>query len=284
VSLDFTTHNLNNSLVEAKKQIGITYCSNHFISTKCSRIECSRAAFVLIGAEMLIQSLSTPQEDPNMERLGDDTELPTTDGGISADSSTHIDPWEDVFEGHTHSSQPPPITSPTTQHTSILGVVSDVPRLQAAHSTAGYREGISASKERFIQEGFDEGYQLGAELGYLVGLIQGCLSAIATGAEKSGIDDDVKRRVREVVLKAESELDLRKAFGTEYFGSDGVWTYDVGRDEGEVSFRDVALAHPLVKWWLKELGDMSKAVKLDLSEEYLVRDDIPLSNSTMEGT
>jgi hypothetical protein len=67
-------------------------------------------------------------------------------------------------------------------------MLSDLPAMQRQHMTAGYREGLSDSKAKSMQGGFDEGYPIGFELGLRVGKIFGVLEGfVATFAkDKTG--------------------------------------------------------------------------------------------------
>jgi hypothetical protein len=62
-------------------------------------------------------------------------------------------------------------------------MLSELPAMQRQHMTSGYREGLSASKARSMQGGFDLGYPIGFELGLRVGKIfgvfEGFLAAFA---------------------------------------------------------------------------------------------------------
>lgn len=187
---------------------------------------------------------------------GDSNDLPTDHG-----ASTYEDPLEDVF-----GSAP---ASPTLDRSNVdTGVVterregtdpSDIPRLRSVHVTNGYREGLSASKEQYVQAGFDEGYSLGAELGmkvgWLIGVLQGVVRAIPSGSEgKEGGGKAMSRNeVRDLLAEAEEEMSMKKLFGGEYFGGDGVWIYSVPaaerEGEEEVTFKEIADAHPVVVKW-----------------------------------
>ena len=125
--------------------------------------------------------------------------------------------------------------------------VSDVPRLRGIHTTNGYRDGISASKEKFLQEGFDEGYSLGAEIGAaagkLIGILEGLVSAVRT--------EDLKAELGNNLEQARLGLSAKNLYSPEFFGEDGIWKYDVG-DAGEdedVTFRVVASKHPVIIKW-----------------------------------
>ena len=137
--------------------------------------------------------------------------------------------------------------------------VSDIPRLRSRHVTEGYREGIAESKEKFIQEGFDEGYSLGAELGlqagWCLGVLEGVCKALdkaqATGGKRSQADPEAEEvQPDELFKRAQEEMQMQKLFDPAYFGSDGIWLYDVPGSEDETTFRQVAIAHPILSKWL----------------------------------
>ena len=61
---------------------------------------------------------------------------------------------------------------------------------------------------------------------------------------------------------------MQRLFGKEYFGEDGIWTYDVLNQDAEVediTFKEVADAHPLVKRWTKIARDLAEDSGLDLT-------------------
>lgn len=136
--------------------------------------------------------------------------------------------------------------------------VSDIPRLRSRHVTEGYREGIAESKEKFIQEGFDEGYSLGAELGlqagWCLGVLEGVCKALdkkqATGRNQSPAGLEAAEKPDELYKRAQDEMQMQKLFDPAYFGSDGIWLYDVPGSEDETTFRQVAIAHPILSKWL----------------------------------
>lgn len=132
--------------------------------------------------------------------------------------------------------------------------VSDIPRLRSRHVTEGYREGVAESKEKFIQAGFDEGYSLGAELGLKVGWCLGVLEGVCKAVEKAqtGSKQHLQDGTEpgELLKNAQEELQMQKLYDPKYFGSDGIWVYDVPGTEDETTFRDVALAHPVLSSWV----------------------------------
>ncbi|KAK7946695.1 uncharacterized protein PG986_011016 [Apiospora aurea] len=142
---------------------------------------------------------------------------------------------------------------------------SDMRRLQTEHSTAGYREGITAAKAQSIQAG-----QL---LGYLEG-IAGALRASSNG---SG-DDSNHNPASALYAKAQTELAAEAIFGEQFWNPDGTWNYEIAsgatgeQHSDSIIFEDVANAHPAVTKWTKVVGDLldqhniDRAV-LDLAEE-----------------
>jgi hypothetical protein len=136
--------------------------------------------------------------------------------------------------------------------------VSDIPRLRSRHVTEGYREGIAESKEKFIQEGFDEGYSLGAELGLQAGWCLGMLEGVCKALDKTQVNGgkrsqphvEIEFAAGELYKSAQEEMQMQKLFDPAYFGSDGIWLYDVPGSEEETTFRQVAMAHPVLSKWL----------------------------------
>lgn len=63
-------------------------------------------------------------------------------------------------------------------------MLSDLPAMQRQHMTAGYREGLSDSKAKSMQGGFDQGYPIGFELGLRVGKIFGVLEGFLAAFAK----------------------------------------------------------------------------------------------------
>lgn len=160
----------------------------------------------------------------------------------SPSSPTSNNDLSDIF-----SDSPP--TSPTTADP------SDIPRLRSTHSTAGYRAGISTSKERSLQPGFDQGNSLGAvfglRVGYILGAIEGLYSAHPQGSEE-------RKGLKKLVKEAREQLAIEKVFGREWWGEDGTWRYQVEGEEEEATFREVVDAHPLVRRWLERVDQEMK--------------------------
>lgn len=159
---------------------------------------------------------------------------------------------------------------------------SDIRRLQAEHSTAGYREGVSSAKSSTLQAGFDEGFSLGASVGLKAGQLLGVVEGIAEAVR--GLDDAASRRVRDLVGAARDELSVAAVFRSEFWAEDGNWKFDVGvavdvkgtgagagmeqqqtqEDQlGEIVFADVAAAHPLIKKWTVIVDELMVLWKID---------------------
>lgn len=168
-------------------------------------------------------------------------------------------------------SSPPrsPQASPPNDHSDDNGEAddrtSDIRRLRSIHVTAGYREGISSSKNKKIQQGFDEGYALGSEIGYQVGWILGVLE----GA-----------KAMQLLKRAGEELDVKHLFSPQFFQEDGLWRWHIDGDENQnagtssggseceemILFRHVAVSHPLVRKWITAVKDLVGRESLILNQ------------------
>lgn len=129
---------------------------------------------------------------------------------------------------------------------------SDIPRLRSTHATAGYRAGISSSKTQSLQPGFDEGYSLGAVFGLRVGYILGALEGL-WGSYDGQCEE--KDRLRRLLREAREELKIERVFGKEFWGEDGVWTYEVVGTGEEATFLEVAVQHPVIRKWDGRIGE-----------------------------
>ncbi|KAK3697119.1 Essential protein Yae1, N terminal [Vermiconidia calcicola] len=186
----------------------------------------------------------------------------TSEDENNSNAPSYTDPLDDVF-----GSAP---SSPTTDHQQQHSQdtprrndethPSDIPRLRTQHTTAGYRDGLSTSKESHVQAGFDEGYALGAELGLRGGWVLGVLEGLSLSRFPAAGEH--------LLRQAEEELDVRKLFGQEWFGEDGVWRYDVAGqgEEEEVTFKEVAEAHPVLRKWMGIVRELASGLALRLEE------------------
>ncbi|KAF3921682.1 hypothetical protein ABW21_db0202145 [Orbilia brochopaga] len=154
----------------------------------------------------------------------------------------------------------------------------DTTRLASKHSTEGYRDGITASKQEHVQAGFDEGYILGAALGLKVGELLGLLDGIVgtlNGQLSRCTDSDQQQSIlsslgkqKKIRLTARQELCLEKVFGIEYFGEDGLWKWSAEEDAGkEQTFDDIVLRHPLVIKWTDIVEEQVKELGLELADD-----------------
>src|ERR1700743_1503923 len=144
---------------------------------------------------MLLKSLSDPSLEPDMADRQNTEETGQFENSSQEDTNPVNEPWHDVFETENVSSRlhglhvVAPSESTTEESTLPYSqappdIISDAQRVHTVKSTAGYRDGISVSKEKFIQEGFDEGFLLGAEIGLAVGYIHGCMEHLQASISK----------------------------------------------------------------------------------------------------
>jgi hypothetical protein len=186
---------------------------------------------------------------------------------ISTTSELH----DDIFGSEPNSpslspSQNTDIEIPTQSLNTANSERSDIPRLRSVHVTSGYRDGISVSKAEHVQQGFDEGFSLGATIGiksgFLLGVLEGIVRAVQYSAD---IAAEAKEEVIAKFITARQELGLQSLFGREWFGEDGIWKFEVKEDaDGEVTFRDVADAHPLVAKWVSEIEELKKKFGIEI--------------------
>lgn len=175
--------------------------------------------------------------------------------------------------------------SSTTPHADEI--LSDLPARQRALDTDAYREGLSAAKGTHVQEGFDEGYTLGAEVGVRVGAVLGILAALADAVRKAHTasgqatrEGERKREVEGMLEAARGELAIEKVLGSEWIDGEGVWRWEVGGGEedggeadGEVTFREVARWHPVVREWEGKVESLVRAWGVDLGAVERGRED-----------
>lgn len=216
----------------------------------------------------LQNTTSTSDADEIFMTFAPGTQNDTNISPRGSPTSQYEDPLDDVF-GSAPSSPVLEQSSLTDRHNASSDP-SDIPRLRRIHVTNGYRDGIAASKEQHVQTGFDEGYALGAELGMRVGWILGALEGLIHAVPAGASEDDTvtKEQVNEVFARAETDLRAENLYGEQYFGGDGVWVYSVpGTEEDakeDVTFKEVADAHPLVADWMAKARDLAKRAGIAL--------------------
>lgn len=94
-------------------------------------------------------------------------------------------------------------------------------------------------------------------MGYILGLLEGVTAALRDcGREMEG-EFEASRALLE---EARGELVVERVYGRELWGGDGVWKYEVGGEkgegEGEMTFENVADAHPLVRKWGEKVEEV----------------------------
>ncbi|KAK5732044.1 Essential protein Yae1, N terminal [Elasticomyces elasticus] len=200
--------------------------------------------------------------------------------GARGNNETYSDPFDDVFGSAPGSPVLAGNDALNTESHTGPSVHSDISRLRNTHVTQGYRVGITASKERHMQDGFDEGYNLGAELGLKAGWCLGALEGICralpatqveTGNAQDRAEDVISSKNVEALLElAKEELEISHLCGKEHFGEDGLWLYEVpGQDgeEHELTFERVAAAHPSMQKWTQEVMRLAEKAGLQLVNE-----------------
>ena len=109
------------------------------------------------------------------------TTTTTTNNNNSLDDIFGSSPPHDDIPTHTKTT--------TTSHPEP----SELPSLRRQHVTAGYRDGVSASKTEHVQSGFDAGFPVGAQLGMRAGTILGILEGVIRGYESRASSAIVKK-------------------------------------------------------------------------------------------
>jgi hypothetical protein len=138
----------------------------------------------------------TPPMSPETSTIADTTPataLPTTlpdTPPMSLETSTLADIWEDEAGGH------------ATEE-----VLSEMPSMKRQHMTDGYREGLSTSKSKVMQAGFDEGYPIGVQIAMRAGPIFGVLEAYLACKSIDAIPG-IREKVQAAYKDAVRELDV----------------------------------------------------------------------------
>lgn len=130
------------------------------------------------------------------------TILPTTlvqtnppSATMCAESSAVADDiWDDEIENH------------ATEE-----VLSDLPAMKRQHMNDGYREGLTASKAKVMQAGFDEGYPMGVQIAMRAGPILGILEAYLACKSIDAIPG-MRERVQITYKDAIRDLDIGSLF------------------------------------------------------------------------
>ncbi|KAF2752312.1 hypothetical protein M011DRAFT_391383, partial [Sporormia fimetaria CBS 119925] len=161
----------------------------------------------------------------------------------------------------------PILSSQTTAHRFSQGheILSDLPSRERTLNTDAYREGLSESKGKYVQEGFDEGFALGANIGQKVGYILGVLEEFAAAME--GHNEEAFEKVERMREQAEKELDIAELLGKDYVDEEGVFKWEVRGEKGEEpTLRDVADQHPVIKRWGETVTELARGWGVDLKK------------------
>lgn len=96
------------------------------------------------------------------------------------------------------------------------------------------------------------------------------LGAVREALEKGGVKGKVKE-VRELEKRAREELKIEKVLGEEWVDGEGIWKWSVddGKEDGEVTFREVAAGHPVVKEWVERVEGVIRGLGWELGMEGL---------------
>ncbi|KAI1154129.1 hypothetical protein F4825DRAFT_412686 [Nemania diffusa] len=197
------------------------------------------------------------------ESFGEELDYHTRVSQMTSASPSAYDALDDVFGSGADSPPPEPAAS-ALQDSPDMFMSLDSRRLQAQHNTVGYREGITAGKAGSIQAGFDQGFALGANVGIragqVLGLLEGIRAALAEAgpAERSADADSL-------LSQAAAELNPESVFTSEFWASDGTWTYPVtaSHETGEIIYPDVADQHPLIAKWSRIARDEANRWHID---------------------
>ncbi|KAG9258656.1 ABC1 domain-containing protein [Emericellopsis atlantica] len=177
-----------------------------------------------------------------VENVGDESHI--VQGPVPPPATVN-DAFDDVFgadeEEHHH----------ITTH-------SDIHRVQAEHSTAGYREGVNVGKQDTLQQGFDQGYTIGAAIGLQAGQILGTLEGIVEAVQGEDLT-----RMETLLQEARQDLSVEKLFSSEFWKSDGLPGYEMPDEQKQA--KDGAACHPLVKKWIDIAHEQTRAWGINVS-------------------
>jgi hypothetical protein len=90
-------------------------------------------------------------------------------------------------------------------------VLSDLPAMKRQHMNDGYREGLTASKAKVMQAGFDEGYPIGVQIAMRAGPILGMLEGYLACKSINAIPG-MRARVQATYNDAVRDLDVGHIF------------------------------------------------------------------------
>jgi hypothetical protein len=150
---------------------------------------------------------------------------------------------------------------------------SDMRRLEAEHTTAGYREGIAKGKEDTLQKGFDQGYSSGAAIGLQAGQLLGTLEGIAQAVEAHKDKFDTAEKLLQEAL---AELSVEKIFASEFWTAEGLPKYEVPVSSGDRNgHSEGALSHPIIHKWTAIVDEQMSLWGIDRTILQHLNSDMP---------
>lgn len=76
--------------------------------------------------------------------------------------------------------------------------------------------------------------------------------------------------MKRLLEDARRELGIENVFAREWWGEDGIWRFDVGRDGdgngGEITFERVAERHPLLRKWVFRVEEEMERLGVGVGE------------------
>lgn len=100
---------------------------------------------------------------------------------------------------------------------------------------------------------------MGQRVGYILGFFQGCETALR------GHDKMMWQEAKGLLDAAQAELAIQEVLGKSWVDEEGVWKWEVHGEEEEVTFREVADQHPVLRSWMKKVEDVAEKWNIDLT-------------------
>lgn len=135
-------------------------------------------------------------------------------------------------------------------------IPSSTSHIERKHNNAGYLDGITASKQDFLQEGFNSSYSHGAEMGleagYLLGLVQAgnVVQALNSRASSNKPEDWTKTFDQ----ASSNDLGPKDIFGATFYEKSTTKFPRALYNSSTESFGS-AKEHPNIKKWEKKVSD-----------------------------
>ena len=135
---------------------------------------------------------------------------------------------------------------------------------------------VNTTADQFVGlSGEDEGLKFSSKNppGYY-DKIQSMLVTSSSKADERSYDIS---QLRALQSEAEKSLSAANLFGSEFFGEDGVWLYDVpcaseaGDGVGVGGFEEIAAAHPQIKVWKEVVLQWAQRLRIDVNAMKQIR-------------